>query len=140
LIEPNSFGGIATIPGIGYTRTMARTSPRVQETTMSTDTTTIGELALRYASDLAGHLAMVPGRCIAHGQHPQATTAATRTLYSAWPWVSLCTLATRATVYVVPTSIGMVLYLEGFDGFVRVLPVGDGEPATIAADLTHRLS
>lgn len=106
---------------------------------MSTDTTTIGELALRYASDLAAQLAMVPGRCIAHGQHLQATDAATRTLYSAWPWVSLCTLATRATVYVVPTSIGMVLYLEGFDGFVRVLPVGDSEPATIAADLTHRL-
>jgi len=139
LIEPNSLGGIATIAWIGYTTTMARTSPRVQESIMSTDTTTIGELALRYASDLAAHLAMVPVRCIAHGQHPQATDAATRTLYRAWPWVSLCTLATRATVYVVPTSIGMVLYLEGFDGFVRVQPVGDSEPATIAADLTHRL-
>jgi len=44
---------------------------------MSTDTTTIGELTLRYASDLAAHLAMVPDRCIAHGQHPQATDAAT---------------------------------------------------------------
>jgi hypothetical protein len=96
---------------------------------MSTDTTTIGELALRYASDLAAHLAMVPDRCIAHGQHPQATDAATAP--STAPGRA-CPCAPS------PREPPSTSYPPA-SAWSSTSPVGDSEPATIAADLTHRL-
>lgn len=93
------------------------------------DNETIGQQAHDYAELLATSLRATGPEVVETGQYAPGEPAAERTVYTRWPYV---TMGSCTRVWVVPTSIGMVLHVEQGEWYVRVA-VGDPEdPATTA--------